>query len=123
MTVAEQKAELWHLQVALVCGLDDAAKKDLMKGPSHGGSHLHNLLKFLTVRSEKDGSRTGITLLGGPVDAAADGDPSRCQSTPDQPPLGNFWVKSRCPVYLRRGSAGMRWDRSRLTGRWEERVA
>ena len=68
-----------------MCGLDEAAKKDLVKGPAQGGSHLHNLLKFLTVRSEKEGSRTGITLLGGPVDTAADGDPSRCPSDPFRP--------------------------------------
>ena len=79
-----------HLQVALLCGLDDAAKRDLLKGPTHGGSHLHNLLKFLTVRSEKGSTRAGITLLGGPHDPAADGDdPERCQPSPPLPHVGH----------------------------------
>lgn len=60
------------LQVALVCGLDDAAKKDLLRGLAHGGAHLNKLLKFVTVRREKGSKRSGITLLGGPVDPAVD---------------------------------------------------
>lgn len=61
----------------MLCGLDDTAKEDLQKGVSEGGSHIHKLLKFLTVRHEKDGTRSGINLLGGVVNPAIDGNPSR----------------------------------------------
>lgn len=75
------------LQVALLCGLDAAGKKEVAKGAAHGGSHLHNLLKFLTVRSERDGKRGGIALLGGPLDIATDGDTARSAHTScNQPP-------------------------------------
>ena len=65
------------LQVALLCGLDDNAKKALLKDPLEGGIHLHKLLKFLTVRSEEGEKRSGITLLGGTVSPLVDGNPGR----------------------------------------------
>ena len=65
------------LQVALLCGLNDDAKKSLLKGPAQGGAHLHKLLKFLTVRSEIGDKRSGITLLGGTVNPLVDGNPGR----------------------------------------------
>ena len=67
-----------NFQVALLCGLDEAAKKEVLKGANHGGSSLNKLLKFLTVRSEKGSSKEGICLVGGPVDVHTDGDPTRC---------------------------------------------
>lgn len=67
------------MQVALLCGLDEEAKKELIKGPAHGGEHLNKLLKFLSVRTEKGRERTGIALLGGAHDAKLDGaNPARC---------------------------------------------
>ena len=60
-------------QVALLAGLDITGVEELRVGPSHGGQHLHNLLKFLTMRSEKGATRSGITLVGGPHDPALDG--------------------------------------------------
>ena len=48
-----------------------------MLAPSHGGQHLHNMLKFLTMRSEKGATRSGITLVGGPHEPALDGPASR----------------------------------------------
>lgn len=65
------------LQVALLCGLDDTAKKAALNGPVEGGSHLHKLLKFLTVRSEVGDKRSGVTLLGGTVNPLVDGNPGR----------------------------------------------
>lgn len=71
--------------MVLLAGLDEDARKELMKGVHHGGQHLHQLLKFLTVRTETDKDdgrveRSGITAIGGPHDPALDGpiaDPSR----------------------------------------------
>jgi hypothetical protein len=37
-------------QVMLLAGLDENAKKDVIKGPHHGGEHISKLLKFLTIR-------------------------------------------------------------------------
>ena len=63
--------------MALLAGLDVTGVEELRVGPSHGGQHLHNLLKFLTMRSEKGTTRSGITLVGGPHDPAIDGPASR----------------------------------------------
>ena len=65
-------------QVMLSQGLDNAAAKEWSKGTHHGGQHLHQLLKFLTVRHEVDSSkghteRSGIMAIGGAHDAALDG--------------------------------------------------
>ena len=62
-------------QVVLASGLGEEAVADWRK---KGGAHLHQLLKFLTMRTEvdkKDGrvERSGITALGGPHDPALDG--------------------------------------------------
>jgi len=63
----------------LLQGLDDAARKEWVKGTHHGGQHLHHLLKFLTVRHEVDNSakgrteRSGIMAVGGSYDPALDG--------------------------------------------------
>jgi hypothetical protein len=54
-------------------GLDDEAKKMLNKGVNHGGEHLSRLLKFLTVRAEKNKTKGGITLVGGAHDSKLDG--------------------------------------------------
>jgi hypothetical protein len=64
--------------VALLAGLDEGARRELGKGTHHGGQHLHQLLKFLTVRTEREGDkgaleRGAITALGGPHDPALDG--------------------------------------------------
>ena len=64
--------------MALLAGLDEAARKELAKGTHHGGQHLHQLLKFLTVRTERETDkgvveRGGITAIGGPHDPALDG--------------------------------------------------
>lgn len=61
--------------MVLASGLGEEAVADWRK---KGGAHLHQLLKFLTVRTEadkKDGrvERSGITALGGPHDPALDG--------------------------------------------------
>lgn len=66
------------MQVVLTSGLDEEAKRDLQKGTHHGGQHLHQLLKFLTVRTETDKDkgrveRSAITAVGGPHNAALDG--------------------------------------------------
>lgn len=67
------------MQVLLTNGLDEAAVKALHDGPGkHGGDHLHKLLKFVTLRTEKGPSRSGIQAPGGPVDPAVDGDPDKC---------------------------------------------
>ena len=66
-------------------GLGAEAAADWRK---KGGAHLHQLLKFLTVRTEvekKDGrmDRSGITALGGPHDPVLDGaitSPAKCAS-------------------------------------------
>lgn len=62
----------------LLSGLDDDARKELLKGVHHGGQHLHQLLKFLTVRTETDKDdgrveRSGITAIGGQHDPSLDG--------------------------------------------------
>lgn len=63
----------------LTNGLDEAAVKALHDGPArHNGDHLHKLLKFVTLRTEKGPSRSGIQAPGGPVDPAVDGDPAEC---------------------------------------------
>ena len=61
------------LQVALFQGLDADARADLAKGVRDGGQHLNKLLKVLTVRSELNQERSGITLLGGPHNPELDG--------------------------------------------------
>ena len=67
------------LQVMLLQGLTDTAAKEWKKGTHHGGQHLHQLLKFLTVRHEVDNAvkgrmeRSGIMAVGGAHDAALDG--------------------------------------------------
>ncbi|KAK9904952.1 hypothetical protein WJX75_006352 [Coccomyxa subellipsoidea] len=74
----------WNARVVLLSGLDDYARKELLKGVHHGGQHLHQLLKFLTVRTETDKEdgrveRSGITAIGGQHDPSLDGpiiDPS-----------------------------------------------
>ena len=67
----------------LTNGLDEAAVKALHDGPGkHGGDHLHKLLKFVTLRTEKGASRSGIQAPGGPVDPAVDGDPNKCACFP-----------------------------------------
>ena len=68
-------AEAARAQVVLASGLGEEGVGDWRK---KGGAHLHQLLKFLTVRTEadkKDGrvERSGITALGGPHDPALDG--------------------------------------------------
>ena len=63
----------------LTNGLDEAAVKALHDGPGRaGGDHLHKLLKFVTLRTEKGPSRSGIQAPGGPVHPAVDGDPAKC---------------------------------------------
>ena len=62
-------------QVVLASGLGEEGVADWRR---KSGAHLHQLLKFLTVRTEadkKDGrvERSGITALGGPHDPALDG--------------------------------------------------
>ena len=63
----------------LLQGLTDIAAKEWKKGTHHGGQHLHQLLKFLTVRHEVDNAlkgkmeRSGIMAVGGAHDAALDG--------------------------------------------------
>jgi hypothetical protein len=64
--------------VVLTSGLDEEAKKDLLRGTHHGGQHLHQLLKFLTVRTETDREkgrvdRSAITAVGGPHVSDIDG--------------------------------------------------
>lgn len=56
-----------------MCGLDDKAYSDILKGKFEGGTHLLNALKFVAVREEKDKKKTGIMCLGGPYDPALDG--------------------------------------------------
>ncbi|EIE19235.1 hypothetical protein COCSUDRAFT_49062 [Coccomyxa subellipsoidea C-169] len=68
----------WNARVVLLSGLDDDARKELLKGVHHGGQHLHQLLKFLTVRTETDKDdgrveRSGITAIGGQHDPSLDG--------------------------------------------------
>ncbi len=38
-----------------------------------GRIHLHNALKFVTVKTEANGVKSGIMCLGGPWDAELDG--------------------------------------------------
>ena len=63
----------------LLQGLTDTAAKEWKKGAHHGGQHLHQLLKFLTIRHEVDNAvkgrmeRSGIMAVGGAHDAALDG--------------------------------------------------
>lgn len=69
------------MQVALLAGLDEDGRKELDRGTHHGGQHLHQLLKFLTVRTEREAAgdkggaleRGAITAIGGPHDPALDG--------------------------------------------------
>lgn len=76
--------------MVLASGLGEEGVADWRK---KGGAHLHQLLKFLTVRTEadkKDGrmERSGITALGGPHDPALDGaiaHASKCAARPLQP--------------------------------------
>lgn len=63
----------WGVQVALLQGLNEEAKAELQKGVREGGQHLNKLLKFLTVRNDLNGVRSGITLAGGSHDADLDG--------------------------------------------------
>jgi hypothetical protein len=80
--------------VLLTNGLDEAAVKALHDGPGrHGGDHLHKLLKFVTLRTEKGASRSGIQAPGGPVDPAVDGDPAQCARFV---PLERFLQKHGC---------------------------
>lgn len=45
------------MQVLLTSGMDDAAVRAFRDGPAKkGGDHLHKLLKFVTLRTEKVGS-------------------------------------------------------------------
>ena len=60
-------------QVALLQGLNAEAKAELVKGVRDGGQHLNKLLKVLTVRSELNQERSGITLIGGAHDPDLDG--------------------------------------------------
>ena len=53
---------------------DDSARAARLAGPAAGGQHLHKLLKFVTVRCEVGRVKSGIAMLGGPVDPAVDGD-------------------------------------------------
>ena len=62
-----------HMQVAMVTGLDEAAKEDLAKGPTHGGHHIAKLLKFLTVRTERGRDKLGLGLVGGRWNSKLDG--------------------------------------------------
>lgn len=60
----------------LSVGLDGDARKAFLNGPAHGGEHLHRLLKFVTMRTERGRDRSGIQAPGGPVDPSVDGDPT-----------------------------------------------
>ncbi len=64
------------MQVLLTSGLDEEAVKALRAGAGHGGDHLHRLLKFVTLRTEKAHARSGIQAPGGPVELSVDGDPA-----------------------------------------------
>ncbi len=67
------------LQVAMVAGLDEAAKEELTKGPTHGGAHIAKLLKFLTVRTEHGREKLALSLVGGRWHPTLDGgNPTRC---------------------------------------------
>lgn len=66
-------ADVGCMQVALFQGVDADAKAELAKGGREGGPHLNKLLKVLTVRSEVNHERSGITLLGGPHNPELDG--------------------------------------------------
>lgn len=57
----------------MVAGLDEAAKEDLAKGPTHGGHHIAKLLKFLTVRTERGREKLALGLVGGRWSAKLDG--------------------------------------------------
>lgn len=59
--------------MALTTGLDEDAKKAVLRGVSHGGEHLSKALKFVTVRKEHKGVKSGLTLIGGPHDPKLDG--------------------------------------------------
>ena len=60
-------------QCTFICGLDDKAHEDILRGKFDGGTHVMNALKFVTVREEKDKKKTGIMCLGGPYDSELDG--------------------------------------------------
>ena len=53
--------------------MDEAAKEDLAKGPTHGGHHIAKLLKFLTVRTERGREKLALGLVGGRWSAKLDG--------------------------------------------------
>lgn len=63
-------------QVLLSVGMDGDARKAFLNGPAHGGDHLHRLMKFVTMRTERGRDRSGIQAPGGPVDPSVDGDPT-----------------------------------------------
>eukprot|EP00210_Caulerpa_lentillifera_P004751 g4535.t1 len=63
----------WNAKCTFLCGLENKAYLDILKGKFDGGTHLLNALKFVTVREEKDKKKTGIMCLGGPYDPSLDG--------------------------------------------------
>ncbi|KAK9801969.1 hypothetical protein WJX73_003604 [Symbiochloris irregularis] len=63
----------YNARVAFIQGMDADGQAELAKGVLEGGQHLNKLLKILTVRSEINHERSGITLLGGAHNPDLDG--------------------------------------------------
>lgn len=59
-------------------GLTQRNYDDIIKQKHGGGTHIVNVLKFLTVREERSNKKSGIMCVGGPWDPVIDGeDPSK----------------------------------------------
>lgn len=63
----------WNAKVLLLCGVPHGSLGELHMGAAEGGAHLHNLLKCVAIKTDRNGVKSGLACLGGPWDPELDG--------------------------------------------------